>query len=173
VIRRSVAISVLLLTVVLVQVSLLPLLLRSGFVPDLVVVLVVLVTLEEGAGVGLRVAAAGGLLLDLLASSVPLGSTMLVLGTIAYGMALLRPYLSERAELATALLCGVAAGVSVLFAGGLQTLLTEQGAPSTALLSSGTLVVSATGVLLAPVLAPLVRRSLGDAPQDRAVDMPA
>lgn len=172
-IRRSIAVAVLLLTVVLVQVSLLPLLLRSGFVPDLVVVLVVLVTLKEGGSVGLRVAAAGGLLLDLLASSVPLGSTMLVHGVIAYAVALLRPYLSERAELATALLCGVAAGVSVLLAGGLQALLTEQGAPSAALLTSGTLLVTATGVLLAPVLAPLVRRSLGDAPQDRAVDMPA
>jgi rod shape-determining protein MreD len=163
----------LLLTVVLAQVSLLPLVLRTGFVPDLVVVLVVLVTLKEGGGSGLRVAAAGGLLLDLLASSVPLGSTMLVLGVIAYAVALLRPYLSERAELGTALLCGAAAGLSVLLAGGLQALLSEQGPPSAALLVAGTLVVTATGVLLAPILAPLVRRSLGDAPQDRASDVPA
>ena len=171
-IRRGFAGSVLLLTVVLAQVSLLPLVLRTGFVPDLVVVLVVIVTLKEGGGTGLRVAAAGGLLVDLLASSVPLGSTMLVLGVIAYAAALLRPYLSERAELATALLCGAAAGLAVLLSGGLQALLSEQGPPSAALLVSGTLVVTATGVLLAPILAPLVRRSLGAAPQDRASDVP-
>jgi rod shape-determining protein MreD len=173
VIRRTFTVSLLLLTVILAQVSLLPLVLRTGFVPDLMVIVVVLVTLKEGGGAGLRIAAAGGLLLDLLASSIPLGSTVLVHGSIAYAVAMVRPYLSERAELATALLCGAAAGLSVLLAGGLQALLSEQGPPSAALLTSGALVVAATGVLLSPVLTPLVHRSLGDAPQDRALDMPA
>jgi rod shape-determining protein MreD len=170
-IRRTVALALLLITVTLLQVSVLPLLLRTGFVADLVVIVVVLVTLEEGGGIGLRVAAAGGLLVDLLASSVPLGSTMVVYATLAYGVSVIRPYLSERADLATALIAGAAAGCSVLLAGGLQTLLSEQGGLPTGLVTSGAIVVAALGVLVTPLMLRLVRRSLGDAPSDRAADM--
>jgi len=170
-IRRTVALAALLLTVTLLQVTVLPLLLRTGFVTDLVVVVIVLVTLEEGGSIGLRVAAVGGLLVDLLATGVPLGSTMVVYATICIAVNLIRPYLSERAELATALIAGAAAGASVLLAGGLQTLLSEQGALPAGLVTSGALVVAALGVLVTPPLAVLVRRGLGDAPADRAADM--
>jgi len=170
-IRRTVSLAALLLTVTLLQVTVLPLLLRTGFVADLVVIVVVLVTLEEGGSMGLRVAAAGGLLADLLATGVPLGSTMVVYATIAVAVNLIRPYLSERAGLATALISGGAAGASVLLAGGLQTLLSEQGALPAGLVTSGALVVAALGVLVTPPMTALVRRSLGDAPSDRAADM--
>jgi rod shape-determining protein MreD len=170
-IRRTFALAVLLLTVTLLQVTVLPLLLRTGFVADLVVIVVVLVTLEEGGSIGLRVAAAGGILVDLLATSVPLGSTMVVYAIICVAVNLIRPYLSERAELATALIAGVAAGASVMIAGGLQTLLSEQGALPAGLVTSGALVVAALGVLVTPPMTVLVRRSLGDAPADRAADM--
>jgi rod shape-determining protein MreD len=173
VIRRMLSLGLLLFTVTLVQVTLLPLLMRTGFVADLVVVVVVLVTLEEGGTLGLRVAAVGGLLVDLLASSVPLGSTILVYALVAYTIDLVRPYFSERAGLATALISGTAAGLSVLVAGGLRTLLSEQGGPPAGLAPSGALVVAALGVLVTPALQRLVRRSLGDAPRDRAADMPA
>ncbi len=170
-VRRTVALAVLLLTVTLLQVTVLPLLLRTGFVADLVVIVVVLVTLEEGGSIGLRVAAAGGILVDLLATSVPLGSTMVVYAIICVAVHLIRPYLSERAELATALIAGAAAGASVMIAGGLQTLLSEQGALPAGLVTSGALVVAALGVLVTPPMTVLVRRSLGDAPADRAADM--
>jgi rod shape-determining protein MreD len=170
-IRRTVALAVLLLTVALLQVTVLPLLLRTGFVADLVVIVVVLVTLEEGGSIGLRVAAAGGILVDLLAASVPLGSTMVVYAIICVAVNLVRPYLSERAELATALIAGSAAGASVMIAGGLQTLLSEQGALPAGLVTSGALVVAALGVLVTPPMTVLVRRSLGDASSDRAADM--
>jgi rod shape-determining protein MreD len=170
-IRRVVALSALLLTVTLLQVTVLPLLLRTGFVADLVVIVVVLVTLEEGGSIGLRVAAVGGLFVDLLAAAVPLGSTMVVYGVICVAVNLIRPYLSERAGLATALIAGAAAGVSVLLAGGLQALLSEQGSLPAGLVTSGALVVAALGVLVTPPLMVLVRRSLGDAPSERAADM--
>jgi rod shape-determining protein MreD len=170
-IRRTLALAALLLTATLLQVTVLPLLLRTGFVADLVVIVVVLVTLEEGGSIGLRVAAAGGLLVDLLASGVPLGSTMMVYATIAVAVNTIRPYLSERADLATALIAGVAAGTSVLLAGGLQTLLSEQGDLPAGLVTSGALVVAALGVLVTPPMMVLVRRSLGDAPSERAADM--
>jgi rod shape-determining protein MreD len=172
-IRRMSALTVLLVTVALLQVSVLPLILRTGFVADLVVIVVVLVTLEEGGGLGLRVAAAGGILVDLLASSIPLGSTLVVYATLAYAVSFIRPYLSERAELATALIAGAAAGTSVLLAGGLQTLLSEQGGLPAGLITSGALVVAALGVLVTPPMLLLVRRSLGDAPSERAADMPS
>jgi rod shape-determining protein MreD len=171
VIRRALALALLLLTVTLVQVSVLPGLLRTDFVADLVVLVVVLVTLEEGAALGLRTAAVGGLLIDLLASTLPIGSTILVYGLIAYLVGIVRPYLGERAAIATALLAGGAAGLSVLLAGGLQTLLSEGSGAPVGLTPSGALVVASMGALLTPPMLRLVRRSLGAAPQDRAADM--
>ena len=55
--RRFVSLGLLLVTVLLVQVSVLPLAVRGAFVPDLVVVLVALVALERGPRSGLWLAA--------------------------------------------------------------------------------------------------------------------
>ncbi len=158
--RRSFVLGVLLLTAVLLQVTLLPLVAGGGFVPDLVVVLLVVITLEVGPRPALWAAGLSGLLLDLLAVSIPLGSSVLVYATVVYGLALVRPYFFERAGLTTAILAGLAAAMSMAGQGGLQVLLTDQPPLAGSTVWLGSVVIGAFGVLLAPVVLIVVRRVL-------------
>jgi hypothetical protein len=77
--RRLAALAALVLTALLLQVSVLPVVAGGGFVPDLLLVLVVVLTLEHGARTGLWVAASGGLLVDLATSPCRSAASMLVL----------------------------------------------------------------------------------------------
>ena len=150
----------LVVTAVLLQVTVLPLVAGGGFAPDLLLVLVVVLVLERGPRLGLLVAGAGGLLADLTAVLVPVGTSMLVLGTVAYLLGLLRPYLAERADLTTAVLAGAAGVVSVVGRAALVALLSTAPAPATASVLGTALVVGAFAVLLAPPVLVLVRRVL-------------
>jgi rod shape-determining protein MreD len=158
--RRLAVFATLLLTVVLLQITVVPMALGGGFVPDLVVVLVALVALEVGTRSALWLAAAGGLLVDLLAVSIPLASSVIVYASVAYLLGLLRPYLSERADLTTALLAGAASGLAVVLSGGLLTLLSAQVTATARLLTGSALLSGAVGILAAPPLLILLRRSL-------------
>jgi rod shape-determining protein MreD len=159
--RRTVSLGLLLVTVLLLQVSVLPLAVRGAFVPDLVVVLVALVALERGPRSGLWLAASGGLLVDLLADGVAVGSSMIAYGLVAYLLGLLRPYLTDGADVATAVLAGFGAAVSVAVHGALRGLLTTQLPPDGALVLSSALVVGAFGVLSAPLLTKLLHLLIG------------
>ncbi len=160
--RRLAVLSVIVVTLLLLQVSVLPLVAGGAFVPDLLVVLVVVLALEHGPRTGLSIAGVTGLLLDLDATTVPLGSTMLVFVSIAYLTGLLRPFLSERADLTTALLAGFAGVVSVLGQAALAVLLSAQASPQAGVIAWSALVVGAFAVLLAPPVMLLVRRTLVD-----------
>jgi rod shape-determining protein MreD len=169
-VRRLVALGAMILTALLLQVSVLPLVAGGGFAPDLLVVLVVVLTLEHGARTGLWVAGWSGLLIDLATTTVPLGSAMLVMVTIAYLMGLLRPYLSERADLTTAILAGFAAVLSVLGHGALALLLSVQEPPTAGVITWSALIVGIFAVLLAPPVLVLVRRVL-DRPESVAAEV--
>lgn len=158
--RRIAVLAALVLTLLLLQVSVLPRVAGGGFVPDLLVVLVVVLALEHGPRTGLWVAGWSGLLLDLSAATLPLGSSMLVLVTIAYLVGLLRPYVAERADLTTAILAGIAGALSSLGQAGTAALLSTQQPPSADVVGWSTLVVGAFAVLLAPPVLVLVRRTL-------------
>ncbi len=158
--RRSAIIAVLLLTALLLQVSVLPFVAGGGYVPDLLVVLVIVLTLEHGARSGLWTAGAAGLLVDLSTTTVPLGSSMLVMVSIAYVLGLLRPYLSERADLTTAILSGAFAALGVLGHAALAALLSAQEPPTLDIVMRSSLVVGVFAVLLAPPVLVLVRRTL-------------
>jgi rod shape-determining protein MreD len=160
--RRALALTALLLTALILQVSLVPLVVRGGFMPDLVLVVVVMVSLESGARPGLRTAAVGGLLVDLTAATVPVGTSVVVYATVAYVVAVTRPYLSEQAALTTALLAGALGAAGTLLRGGLQVILTTQDPPPARLVGWSALVVGAFAVLLAPLVRAVVRRILGD-----------
>lgn len=160
-VRRAAALIVVLVTSVLLQVTLLPLVSGGGFVPDVVVVVLVVLTLEAGPRTGLWAAAVAGVLVDLLAVSVPLGSSVLVYATVVYLAGLLRPYLAERVDLTTALLSGLAGGLSVAGQAALQVLLGDQPQLSAAGVAWGALVVGAFAVLLAPPVLVVVRSVLG------------
>lgn len=160
--RDGGVLAALVVTAVLLQVTVLPLIAGGGFAPDLLLVLVVVLVLERGTRSGLLVAGAGGLLVDLTAVLVPVGTSMLVLGTVGYVLGLLRPYLAERADLTTAVLAGAAGVASVLGRAALVALLSTAPATATATASvAGTaLVVGAFAVLLTPPVLVLVRRAL-------------
>lgn len=158
--RRLAVFSALLLTATLAQVTILPMVLGGGFVPDLVAVLVAIVALEVGTRSALWLAAAGGVLVDLLSVSIPLASSVIVYASIAYLLGMLRPYLSERAGLTTALLIGGASGAAVMFSGALVALLSAQVTTSGSLVASSALLAGAVGVLVAPLLLAVVRRAL-------------
>ena len=155
--RRPVALVVLLLTAVLLQVTLLPLVVGGGFVPDLVIVILVVLTLEAGPRIALYLA---GVLVDLLAVSIPLGSSVLVYATIVYVLGLLRPYLAERADLTTAILAGLAGALTVAGQAGLRVLLADQPQVSGTTVWWGALVIGALAVLLAAPMLRAVRRVL-------------
>jgi rod shape-determining protein MreD len=159
---RRLAIGVaLVLTALLLQVTVLPLVAGGGFVPDLLVVLVAVTTLEQGTRTGLWVAGGAGLLVDLTAATIPLGSSILIYASLAYLLGLLRPYIAERADLTTALLTGAAAALSVLGHAALAGLFSAQTPPDPQLVSWSALVVGALAVLLAPLVLIIVRRTLG------------
>ena len=158
--RRLAVIAAMVVTGLLLQVSVLPVIAGGGFVPDVLVVLVVVLALEHGARTGLWVAAGSGLLIDLATSGVPLGASMLVMITVAYVVGLLRPYLTERADLTTAVLAGMLAVLSVLGHGALATLLSTQEPPAVGVVAWSALIVGVFAVLLAPPVLLLVRRTL-------------
>jgi rod shape-determining protein MreD len=159
-VRRTAAVGIVLLTAVLLQVTVLPLVAGGGFVPDLVIVVLVVLALEAGSRPALWAAGLAGVVVDLLAVTVPLGSSVLVYATVVYGLGLLRPYLSERADLTTAILAGLAGVVSMAGHGGLQVILSDQVTPSGGVVGRAAIVVGAFAVLLAPVALSVVRRVL-------------
>lgn len=158
--RRIATLGALVLTALLLQVSVLPRISGGAFVPDLVLVLVVVLTLEHGPRTGMWVAASAGLLADLGNATVPLGSGMLVLVTVAYLLGLLRPYLSERADLTTAVLAGLAGVLALLGQAALTALLSAQAVPDASVVAWSATVVGAFAVLLAPPVLATVRRVL-------------
>jgi rod shape-determining protein MreD len=168
--RRLAVLSAVVLTALVLQVTVLPQLAGGGFVPDLLVVLSVVLTLEHGPRTGLWVAGVSGLLIDLTAATVPLGSSMLVMVALTYLLGLLRPYLSERADLTTAILAGLIGAASVVGHAALAALLSAQEPPALAVLTWSALVVGAFAVLLAPPALLLVRRVL-ERPDVTMVDL--
>jgi rod shape-determining protein MreD len=158
--RRSAILVAMLVTALLLQISVLPFVAGGGFAPDLLVVIVVVLTLEHGPRTGLWAAGGAGLLLDLATATVPLGSSMLVMVSIAYVLGLLRPYLSERADLTTAILAGILGAVGVLGHAALAAILSAQEPPLMAVVLQSSLVVGVFGVLLAPPVLVVVRRTL-------------
>lgn len=158
--RRIAVITAMLVTALLLEVSVLPLIAGGGFVPDLLIVVVVILTLEHGPRTGLWVAGTAGILTDLATVSVPLGASMLVMVTVAYLLGLLRPYLAERADLTTAVLAGFAGMTAALGHAALAALLSTQEPPVTGVVAWSTLIVGVFAVLLAPPTLVLVRRTL-------------
>ena len=156
--RRLVGLTVLLLTVLLVQTTVLPVLLRPGFLPDLATVLAVLVTLERGPRAGLWMAGAGGLLADLLATSAPLGGGIAVAAAVATGVGLLRPYLGDRGGAAAVPLAGLGAALAFLLAAVLRVLLASEPVLSAPMLAAGVVATGALGAVIAVPLQLLLRR---------------
>lgn len=171
--RRVVGIAVLILTVLLLQTTVLPVLLRPGFLPDLAAVLAVLVTLERGTRTGLRVAAAAGLGADLLTVTLPLGGGLAVAAVVAVGVGLLRPYLGDRSDVVAVPLAALGAVVAFLLAAALRGLLATEAALAPAMLVAGAVSTGLMAGLLALPLLGLLRRALGPEPEGRTAGVVA
>ncbi len=153
---RAFVIGMVLVLAALLEVSVLPVIAVSGFVPDLLLLLVIAFALEDGALTAVRVALPAGLLTDLLSSNAPLGMSVLVYLGIGYGVGAARPYLSP--ESLTAPILFVAAG-TFLGVGGygvLSTLLAQESA-TLRLISEASLVATVYALLLAPAALAVVR----------------
>jgi rod shape-determining protein MreD len=160
-IRRTLALAAVLVTVLLVQTTVLPVLLRPGFLPDLVTVVAVLLAVERGTRAGLWFAGVGGVAADLLSVSTPLGGGIAVAAAAAVVAGLLRPYLGDRADLPAVLLAGVACGAAFLVSGLLGTLVATDPSLAPTMLGAGIAVTAALGALLSLPLLVLLRRALG------------
>lgn len=159
--RRLVGMAALVVSVLLLQTTVLPVLLRPGFLPDLAAVLAVLVALERGSRAGLWTAASAGLAADLLATDAPLGGGIAVAATVAVGAGLARPYLGERSELAVVPLAALGASTAFVLAAVLRLLLAPEAAPTPVMVAAGAAATGLLGGVLALPLRWLLRRALG------------
>jgi rod shape-determining protein MreD len=166
-IRRIAGMAALILTVLLVQTTVLPVLLRPGFLPDLAAVLAVLVALERGPRAGLWTAAAAGLAADLLTDAAPLGTGMAVAATVVVCAALLRPYLGDRSDVAAVPLAALGAAAAFLLAAVARLLLATDVAVAPAVVAAGALASGLLGAVAALPLLALLRRALGPEPEGR------
>lgn len=162
--RRITGMAALVVTVLLVQTTLLPVLLRPGFLPDLGAVLAVLVTLERGSRAGLWTAGAAGLAGDLLTDAAPLGAGIAVAAAVVVGAGLLRPYLGERSDVVAVPIAGLGAASAFLLAAVARLILATDVAVVPSVAAAGALATGLLGAVAALPLLALLRRVLGPDP---------
>jgi rod shape-determining protein MreD len=157
VIVRVAATTLLLVTAAVLQTALFPALGLGGFRPNLLLLVVLGVALNDGALPGLRVGFAAGLIADLLTTQAPVGLATLVLTGIGYTVGMARPYLAPGSFTAPLLLAFVSGLLGTAGYGVLSALLGES--PVTLpLLVQASLGVALFNTVLAPVVLGIVRR---------------
>lgn len=167
-ILRLVVIGGLLVGALLVQTAVFGRFAVLGFRPDLLIVVVLAVALDDGPLSGARVGAVAGLLVDLLVTSAPVGLSVLVYAVIGYLAGAVRPYLAPGSVSAPVLLAFVtgvgATGVYGALAGALS-----DASLSLSLLSEAAIVVGLLNALLSPLVFTVVRRVVDRFPLRRAL----
>jgi rod shape-determining protein MreD len=153
---RGAMVGLVLVVAALLQVSVLPIVAVSGFVPDLLLLLVLAFAIEDGRLTAVRVAFPAGMLLDLLSTNVPLGLSALVYLGIAFAVAAARPHLSPESISAPILLIAAGTFMGVGGYGVLSALLARQSA-TLELITEASLVATLYAVLLAPAALAVVR----------------
>lgn len=121
---RMAALSLVLLSALLLQSVVTPAASIGSVRPDLLLLTVVGLALEDGPGTGVRYGFAAGLTLDLLSGVTSLvGISTLLLMLIGYAVGLLRPYLAGNGIPGQVVVGAAAGAISVLGTGLLQALL--------------------------------------------------
>lgn len=164
-IRRSVAVGLVVLSAALLQTSFLPFLALNGFRPDLLLLVTIAFALHDGAMTGLRVGFAGGVLTDLLLNAAPIGLTALVYIGIAYAIGVAKPYLAPESATAPLLLGATGTLLGVAGYGTLGLLLGEFNY-TFGLVVQSAIVSAVYAVLLAPVVMAAVRAVSDAVPPD-------
>lgn len=157
-ILRGLAFALLLVSVLLLQTIVAPVITVAGVPPDFLVLSVLAVGMCGGSGRGLRYGFVAGLAADLLAgpdSIIGVSALLLLLGGHAAGLA--RPFIAASEFPGQVLLGGVGVAVLQLLGVGFGVLLGED-APALVPLVLDVLIAAAYAALLAPVLCFIVDR---------------
>lgn len=167
-IARVAAVTLLLVTAVVLQTTVFAELQLLGHLPNLLLLLTVAIAMHEGPLSGVRVGFAAGMLLDLQLSQTAVGTSTLVLLAVGYAVGLLKPYLALDSFTAPVFVTfGASAAFTVGF-GILAGLLGDAGHTGTVILRSA-LAVGVYNMLLAPIALGLVSRLTRRYPLEVAV----
>jgi rod shape-determining protein MreD len=159
--RRALGTSLLILTALIIQTTLLPHLALFKVVPDLMLVVVICVGLVRGPSSGALAGFAGGMLRDLLLDA-PTGLSALAYLTVGYVVGAVRPYVQSSSVVVP--LAGVFTG-SVVGTAFYTVLALLLGVPAQPLdrLAQVILLTGVYNTLLVPFAYPVVRRVAGGA----------
>ncbi len=139
-----------LVTVAVIETSVLPFLPVAGLAPDLLLLVTMVVALKDGPQAGLRVGFAAGLLADLLVAQTPVGSATLVLTAIGGIVGTARPYLASQSVTAPLVLAFLSGALGTMAYGTLSLLLGDDRVTGE-LLATSAIRVGILNTLLAPV----------------------
>lgn len=153
---RAAMVTLVLVTAAIVQTALLPYVPLGGFTPDLFLLTTTAFAMRDGAGTGVRVGFAAGLLADLLLQQSPIGLTALVLVGVGYTVGLARPYLAPESVTAPLLLAFLSGALGVAGYGTLSRLLGDERF-TLELVATNAIVVAVLNTLLAPIVVGVVR----------------
>lgn len=155
-IRRALLLGLVLLTAVLLETTLLGTTTLAGTKPELVLLVVVALAIEEGSALGALAGFTGGLLTDLLIDA-PAGFSSLVFTVVGYGVGAAREQLATPTAWVPLAVSGLATVFGVLAYAGVSSLLGQNGI-ATATVARHAGLAAAYNVLLTPFVVPFVRR---------------
>jgi rod shape-determining protein MreD len=154
---RTLVVGLLLVTAALIQTALLPHVALGGFRPDLLLLLVTIFAVRDGAATGVRIGFVTGLLTDLLLHQSAVGLSVLVHVGVGYTVGIARPYLLPDSLSAPLLLSFMSGFLGTLGFGVLARLLGDERYTGQ-LLMSASLLVAFFNTMLAPIAVGVVNR---------------
>ncbi|MEX2325096.1 MAG: rod shape-determining protein MreD [Nitriliruptoraceae bacterium] len=166
-IARPIVIGLALIIAVTLQTALFPLLPTGWFRPDLLLLLVVAVALEDGPLPGMRIGFAAGLVTDLLVTLSPAGVATLVMTVIGTVIGTIRPYLAPSSLTAPLFIAFASGLLGTATYGTLALLLGDDRVTGTMLVQSS-VAVALYNAVLAPVVIGPVGRLLRKFPRQTA-----
>jgi rod shape-determining protein MreD len=159
VIRRAALLGLLLLTALLLETTIFGTTTLVGTKPELVLLVVIALAIEEGPAVGAAAGFAGGLATDLLLDA-PAGFTSLVFTVVGYGVGAAREQLATPTAWVPLAVTGASTVFGVLAYAGVSALLGAGGISAITVARHAGLA-AAYNMLLTPFVVPFVRRLSG------------
>lgn len=166
-IARPLIMFLVLIVAATLQTALFPVLPTGWFRPDLLLLLVVAVALEDGPLPGMRIGFAAGLLTDLLVSLSPAGVATLVMTVIGAVVGTIRPYLAP-SSLSAPLLIAFATGLFGTATYGTLALLLGDDRVTGMMLLESSVGVALYNAVLAPLAIGPIGRLLRHFPRQTA-----
>ena len=156
-ILRALVIGLLLLTAAVLETALFPALTLLGYRPDLLLLVVLAIAMQDGPMSGARVGVLSGFLADLLVVQSPVGLSVLIHSGVGYLVGVSRPYLAPDSLSAPLALAFVTGAVGTAGYGIMTSLLADERA-GPELIVQAALTVGLYNMLLAPVAYAALRR---------------